>query len=858
MAFNGLKLRSSPLLHWLYDAVRFPFAFHLTMACQRKRNVTDVGRLSAPAMDDADVAFFIAQEAAKTLSSLDDSNKLRLYAHYMQATVGSAQGSRPSIFNQVARAKWDAWSQLGSMSSAEAKRGYCELADQFVPGWRQASPVAGVVSDVSQSQAHASSPPVQNVQRHDDDLFKAAQEAVKTLSSLDDSNKLRLYAHYKQATVGPAQGSRPSIFNQVARAKWDAWSQLGSMSSAEAKRGYCQLADQFVPGWRQASPVAGVVSDLSQSQAHASSPPVQNVQRHDDDLFKAAQEAVKTLSSLDDSNKLRLYAHYKQATVGPAQGSRPSIFNQVARAKWDAWSQLGSMSSAEAKRGYCELADQFVPGWRQASPVAGVVSDVSQSQAHASSPPVQNVQRHDDDLFKAAQEAVKTLSSLDDSNKLRLYAHYKQATVGPAQGSRPSIFNQVARAKWDAWSQLGSMSSEEAKRGYCELADQFVPGWRQASPVAGVVSDVSQSQAHASSPPVQNVQRHDDDLFKAAQEAVKTLSSLDDSNKLRLYAHYKQATVGPAQGSRPSIFNQVARAKWDAWSQLGSMSSAEAKRGYCELADQFVPGWRQASPVAGVVSDLSQSQAHASSPPVQNVQRRDDDLFKAAQEAVKTLSSLDDSNKLRLYAHYKQATVGPAQGSRPSIFNQVARAKWDAWSQLGSMSSAEAKRGYCQLADQFVPGWRQASPVAGVVSDLSQSQAHASSPPVQNVQRHDDDLFKAAQEAVKTLSSLDDSNKLRLYAHYKQATVGPAQGSRPSIFNQVARAKWDAWSQLGSMSSAEAKRGYCELADQFVPGWRNKAAIIGSNQEQAANSYAAVAEHELQAADIARLGRVQF
>ncbi|CAE7533062.1 ACBD5 [Symbiodinium natans] len=647
-----------------------------------------------------------------------------------------------------------------------------------------------------------------------DDTFRRAQEAVKTLPSLDDSNKLRLYAHYKQATVGPAQGSRPSMFNQVARAKWDAWSQLRDMSAAEAKRGYCMLADEFARGWRPASHV----SHTFQSQ-ESGQPTEQAVLCSDDEdrLFEAAQEAVKTLPSLDNSNKLRLYAHYKQATVGPAQGSRPSMFNQVARAKWDAWSQLGDMSAADAKRGYCMLADEFVPGWRPASQASHTLQSQESGQ-----PTEQAVLCSDDEdrLFEAAQEAVKTLPSLDDSNKLRLYAHYKQATVGPAQGSRPSMFSQVARAKWDAWSQLGDMSAAEAKRGYCMLADEFARGWRPASQV----SRTFQSQ-ESGQPTEQAVLRSDDEdrLFEAAQEAVKTLPSLDDSNKLRLYAHYKQATVGPAQGSRPSMFNQVARAKWDAWSQLGDMSAAEAKRGYCMLADEFARGWRPASHV----SHTFQSQ-ESGQPTEQAVLCSDDEdrLFEAAQEAVKTLPSLDDSNKLRLYAHYKQATVGPAQGSRPSMFNQVARAKWDAWSQLGDMSAAEAKRGYCMLADEFARGWRPASQV----SHTFQSQ-ESGQPTDQAVLRSDDEdrLFEAAQEAVKTLPSLDDSNKLRLYAHYKQATVGPAQGSRPSIFNQVARAKWDAWSQLGDMSAAEAKRGYCMLADEFIPGWRTRVVPLRSS-----------------------------
>jgi len=35
--------------------------------------------------------------------------------------------------------------------------------------------------------------------------------------------------------------------------------------------------------------------------------------------------------------------------------------------------------------------------------------------------------------------------------KLTLYALYKQATLGDAQGSRPGILDQLGRAKWDAW-----------------------------------------------------------------------------------------------------------------------------------------------------------------------------------------------------------------------------------------------------------------------------------------------------------------------------------------------------------------------------------------------------------------------
>merc|ERR1719359_2524839 len=76
--------------------------------------------------------------------------------------------------------------------------------------------------------------------------------------------------------------------------------------------------------------------------------------------------------------------------------------------------------------------------------------------------------------FKTAAESVKTLPSCTNENKLRLYARFKQATVGPASGSRPSAFDPVGRAKYDAWAGLKDMNKDEAKAEYCDLADSLL------------------------------------------------------------------------------------------------------------------------------------------------------------------------------------------------------------------------------------------------------------------------------------------------------------------------------------------------------------------------------------------------
>jgi acyl-CoA-binding protein len=39
----------------------------------------------------------------------------------------------------------------------------------------------------------------------------------------------------------------------------------------------------------------------------------------------------------------------------------------------------------------------------------------------------------------------------------------------------------------------------------------------------------------------------------------------------------------------------------------------------------------------------------------------------------------------------------------------------------------------------------------------------------------------------------------------------------------IARAKWDAWSKLGSMSKADAQRAYVDALTKSDPQWQTKA-----------------------------------
>lgn len=78
-----------------------------------------------------------------------------------------------------------------------------------------------------------------------------------------------------------------------------------------------------------------------------------------------------------------------------------------------------------------------------------------------------------EDNFKFATDAVRnseTSNGKAPSNevKLKFYALYKQATVGPCNTPQPWKIEFENRAKWDAWNDLGKMSKEDAMVEYCK------------------------------------------------------------------------------------------------------------------------------------------------------------------------------------------------------------------------------------------------------------------------------------------------------------------------------------------------------------------------------------------------------
>ncbi|CAK4614035.1 hypothetical protein LEN26_002996 [Aphanomyces euteiches] len=75
-------------------------------------------------------------------------------------------------------------------------------------------------------------------------------------------------------------------------------------------------------------------------------------------------------------------------------------------------------------------------------------------------------------LFEEKIALGKTLPNLEDNQtKLEMYALFKQATEGPCTQPKPGMFDFVGKAKWEAWTKLGSLSQDDAKKKYCDFID---------------------------------------------------------------------------------------------------------------------------------------------------------------------------------------------------------------------------------------------------------------------------------------------------------------------------------------------------------------------------------------------------
>uniref|UniRef100_A0A0X3Q4C6 ACB domain-containing protein n=1 Tax=Schistocephalus solidus TaxID=70667 RepID=A0A0X3Q4C6_SCHSO len=77
--------------------------------------------------------------------------------------------------------------------------------------------------------------------------------------------------------------------------------------------------------------------------------------------------------------------------------------------------------------------------------------------------------------FEEAKLALSKLRKEPDNDiKLKIYALFKQATEGNCTKQRPGRLDFINFAKWQAWSDLGKMTTKVASESYIKLIKQLL------------------------------------------------------------------------------------------------------------------------------------------------------------------------------------------------------------------------------------------------------------------------------------------------------------------------------------------------------------------------------------------------
>jgi len=74
---------------------------------------------------------------------------------------------------------------------------------------------------------------------------------------------------------------------------------------------------------------------------------------------------------------------------------------------------------------------------------------------------------------QAAEDAKKLSERPDNDTLLKLYALYKQGSEGDVSGPKPGFFDFVGTAKYEAWTKLKGMKSDEAMQKYTDLVKKL-------------------------------------------------------------------------------------------------------------------------------------------------------------------------------------------------------------------------------------------------------------------------------------------------------------------------------------------------------------------------------------------------
>lgn len=76
--------------------------------------------------------------------------------------------------------------------------------------------------------------------------------------------------------------------------------------------------------------------------------------------------------------------------------------------------------------------------------------------------------------FEAAVAESKNLSERPDNmTLLKIYALFKQASLGDNTEAKPGFSDMVGRAKWEAWNGLKGTTADDAMQRYIDLIESL-------------------------------------------------------------------------------------------------------------------------------------------------------------------------------------------------------------------------------------------------------------------------------------------------------------------------------------------------------------------------------------------------
>ena len=336
---------------------------------------------------------------------------------------------------------------------------------------------------------------------------------------------------------------------------------------------------------------------------------------------------------------VRLDGLYKQALEGDCKRSRPGLFDQVGRAKYDAWMQCQGCSKGEASERYVKLIAEIDPGFAPVQPSAAGPTPTANKAAGDESPARAGGDSSDEAAAAAATTAVATAAATMRSvsgavspfrvaaahyakkganysyaSKLRLYALYKQASMGDCDTVKPMFdISGVGSDRWDAWQKTKGMGFKEAEFEYIEVVksqdqtfnvvlattlndDDNGLALKRVEEAVKAAQDAKDPLSDVSDVPFVV----DAKCFDEAVAAVTKLnkgSDLDAVEKLTFYGLYKQGFLGDNTSRRPGLFDPVGGAKWDAYNSRRGLSKQEAQCKYVGLLRTIVDGWEPAHPI---------------------------------------------------------------------------------------------------------------------------------------------------------------------------------------------------------------------------------------------------------------------